>query len=442
MKVTQGLLPLLGLCIAAYCQPKVDLPKVNLIESVRIHKNRLDVAINNQFKEKYLTQDFFIEYDESINLEDLDYSIAILPFIMNVISLVWVSGKDYYVDSMDSEVVTSLEKIKKMFKIFYPKTAWNGRLIPRKVVKNKPIAKKQPPKKIALLFSCGVDSTASSLAHRDKQQLLITAWGQSALPLDNPTFWNKNKSAILAYSKEHDHTNMFIKSNYYYFLNFKKLTRLSPEILTWRIDTIEDIGWAGMVAPILITHQVPVLHIASTETWDFPYPSAANPFIDACISFAGIRVKHDQFELSRFDKISLITHFCSHRLTEKPQLIVCQKKGDVINCNRCEKCLLTALSLFGLGANPAEYGFSLSLDDAKKNMIAFFNTGRFSSSGLWQFKDLQKKLRALDLKNGMGWFKALDFTGKKPYDIKKARPIDWSVIERTFPELDVQRLPA
>ena len=436
----------------------------NLIERVEIDKNRLDVIVNKEFKNAYLLEDFFVEYDADIDLEKLDYSVVIMPFIMNVASLVWISGKEYYIESMDKDVFDSLERIKAIFKVFYPKTTWNGTIIPKKLVLNKPVP--SSPTKAALLFSGGLDSTSTSLAHLDKEQLLITAWGQSALPLDDAPFWYKIKRHLGAFAETYKHKTAYIKSNYYYFLNLKKLQNLSPEIVTWRINTIEDIGWAGLTAPILITQGISSLYIAASDTWGFAYPSACNPYIDANITFAGIQIMHDQFEWSRYDKVAFIADLVKQKKAEKPQFIICQKRGGIINCTACEKCLLTILSLLAEGEQPYDYGFNTTVGLTKKNMQKLFKLGTLSACGLWQFKDLQKKVQQnrnsnqLDkqhnsnsnqhakhhnIKHGkknqscdLEWLLSFDFSKKKAYDVRHTQCVDWSILEKMFPDIKNQ----
>lgn len=428
--------------LSALCLLYLTIGKVifvhstDLIEHLRVHKNRLDVVINKEFKQAYLREDFFVEYDDDVDLEKLDASLVSLPFIMNVISLVWISGNDYYIDSLDQEVYESLERIKKIFTVFYPKTGWNGRLIPRKLVRNKtPI--NTDSDHIALLFSGGVDSTSSSFAHRSKPQLLITAWGQSCLPHNKPAY-QKMKKHFRSYAELYGHANAFIESNYYYFLNHKKVNNLSPEIGTWRTNTIEDLGWAGLIAPLLIHHHISKAYIASSDTWNFPYPSAANPYIDGCLSFAGIRIKHDQFDFSRYDKLQCIVNLCRHHFVARPTLIVCQKKGGMINCGHCEKCLLSCLCLFTLGENPQDYGFSLTLAEAQKFTQQLFASGKISSNGIWQFTDLQKKIRNKH-QTHLNWLRTLAFHTVKPYDIKKTKKVDWELLKQLFPEIKVKK---
>ena len=130
-----------------------------LITSLEVTRNRVQVEINEEFKTTYLTSDFFAEYEDPVDLTELDYEIVTMPFIMNVISLVWISGKDYDIDSMEEELYYSLEKIKEIFKVMHPKTSWNGKLIPKKLVSLSSKYKKTKAK--ALLFSGGLDSTSS-----------------------------------------------------------------------------------------------------------------------------------------------------------------------------------------------------------------------------------------------------------------------------------------
>lgn len=405
-----------------------------LIEKVIVNKNRVDIIINPDFKKAYLKDDFFVEYDNDIDLEKLDYSIVTLPFIMNVISLVWISGKEYTIPSMDKDICASLERSKQVFQIFYPKTPWTGKLIPEKLVANS--LKREPHGMIALLFSGGVDSTAASFAHRDKKQLLITAWGQSCLPLQDVTMWNRMKKHVTSFAAEYGHENAFIKSNYYCFLNLQKLTHLSPEIVTWRIDTIEDIGWAGLTAPILLSKGISTLHIASTENWWSKYPSAANPYIDGNISYASVHIKHDHFDLTRFDKLALINDLSNRHLVKRPLLPVCQKKGGIINCGACEKCCITLLCLFALDANTLEYGFTTSFKEVRAHMKHMLSQRKMSIQTIEQCMDLQKRIKGLKHPSyDFAWFLSADFSKIRPYDVRKGHPVDWKLVGNTFPSL-------
>ena len=104
-----------------------------LIEKISVQGNRLSITPNTHFKSKYLKDNFFAEYDSYINLEQFDESVLSLPFIMNVISIIWISGNRYTIDVMDEELYNTLNRVKRVFQTMYPKTAWDGELIPLKL---------------------------------------------------------------------------------------------------------------------------------------------------------------------------------------------------------------------------------------------------------------------------------------------------------------------
>ena len=247
---------------------------IELFDAVAVNKNEIRVEINHEFKKRYLLSDFFAEYDDDIDLSRLDLSIQIMPCLMNVISIVWISGKQYAIESMDEELYYSLIKVKEVLKRMYPKTRWRGELLPRKLVKNsyKNQQNGHEKERMALLFSGGLDSTTSSLYHKDKKQLLVTVWGHWDLPLYDKKLWKIRKEQLKDFGKQYGHENTFIKSNYYSFLNRPVLDNLSSEISSWRIFTVEGIGWAGLAAPLLLLKGYPYLAHASTITWDFQYP--------------------------------------------------------------------------------------------------------------------------------------------------------------------------
>jgi hypothetical protein len=405
-----------------------------LITKLTVHKNRVDITIDEEFKKNYLKDDFFVQYDEEINLEKFDYSIVTLPFLTNVLSLVWISGKDYTIEEMDIEVYESFERLRKVFEIMYPKTPWTGQLIPKKFVSHTPVEEKDPGA-IALLFSSGVDSTASSFYHRDRHQLLITAWGQSGLPLDERKLWEKHKQVMIDFAEQYGHENTFFTSNYYYFLNLPKLKNLSPEILTWRIHAIEDIGWAGLAAPILLTRGIKILRIASSMHWNQKGTSAMNPYIDGNIRFAGLEFHQDLFSMSRLGKIEYIVKLCDQGITHKPHFIICQKPDIVDNCSACEKCYLTIALLIGAGANPQEYGFSLSREKASEVLQEHLNDDLyFQDTTLLDYAELQKRIRK-NRSLRMRWLAYENLKEKKVLTKHNVGKVNYDVLHTLFPHI-------
>ena len=299
-----------------------DLCAINLIKNLVIKQNSIKVEVEDGFKNDYLADDFFVSYEQDVDLSVLDRSLLIIPFIMNVYSIILISGKDYYVDSLDMDLYYSLIRVKQILQRLYPKTKWEGNLIPGRLVKNMPrVPLKDPNKEFALLFSGGLDSTSSALSSLDSKMLLITLRGHWNVPLDDGGIWEKQKKTTQSLAKRYGHSSTFVSSNFSEFLNWDFLESLSPEVETWRFDTAEGIGLFGLVVPLLYLKGYSVLRIASSSTWAYPWPSSANPLIDNNLLFANnFRLEHDQFDLSRADKIELISDLVKKGRIQRPHL--------------------------------------------------------------------------------------------------------------------------
>lgn len=418
--------------------------EVDLIDSVTVDKNELRITINKQFRKRYLLDNFFAKYDNDVDLTQLDYSIQIMPCIMNLVSIVWISGKDYYIESMDEELYHSLEKVKEVFKRMYKKTRWNGRLIPRKLVKNtfNHTFKPDEKERMALLFSGGLDSTTSSLYHRDKKQLLVTVWGHWDTPLHDRKLWETRRNQLIEFGKEYGHENTFIKSNYYSFLNRPVLDNLSREISSWRIFTVEGIGWAGLVAPLMLLKGYPELRHASTITWDYNFPAAANPFIDDNIKFSGVRLKHDLFDMNRIEKCEYIAQACKEGCP-KPFVRVCEEK-TVANCCHCQKCIRTIIEFVVVGENPQDYGFAIDPEVVVRKSKQFMQHHNHASGAttVWHFTHIQKKMQereknGLPIPENLRWILSYDLKKKITADIKNQHRINWRDFADLLPELEI-----
>lgn len=416
----------------------------DLIKSIVIEKNKVTIQPNDSLKARFLVDDFFVEYDADIDLEKIPQSIVTLPFLLIIFSTVWASGETYYVDSMDWNIYYGLRKLKKIYKLLYPKTQWKGRLIPRKVTNTTPPAQMVDEKThVAILFSGGLDSTVSSFYHRAKKQLLITAWGQYDFPLNKPELWAVAKERFQKFADDWGHSNAFLRSNYSEFFNHNEMEQLSPEIPTWRMFTIEDIGWAGLTAPILYAKGYPVLLIASSDSWEFGYPSAANPFVDSTMNFAGIRIKHDGFNLARFAKAEYLVNFCRHENIDKPYLTICQQRC-VINCNDCGKCLATVMALFALGERPEDYGFYTTVEEIRPRVEKYLRAPITSLTKIERFSHIQNKIRQRlcmgdDSAKNLQWLLDIDLLTfvDNTYEKKIQKRIPWKDLHGLCPEIEV-----
>lgn len=369
-----------------------------IIESLTCSKNDVKIRINSRFKEAYLKADFFATYDHDINLEEMPYEIVTMPFICNVIALIWISGKRYSIPSMDEELYHSFKTVKKIFRLSYPQTSWKGKLVPEKLVKFSdtfPKVEKSKERR-ALLFSGGLDSTSSLLYHNKEKLLLITAWGQYDNPLKEVGAWEERKRRVERVASLYGHTNTFIKSNYAEFFNWRVVNSLSREIENWRVSAVDGIGWSGLVAPIFFAKKCSALYIASSNSWYHTYIDCINPYVDSSMLFANYRLIHDQFDFTRLDKAVYIHRTCEKKGLHKPYVKVCQRSrlwGDS-NCCDCKKCLLTILEFCSAGADHRDYGFPVSLSTAVKRSLDLLR-GSVEYETMWHYMDIQLTMKKM-----------------------------------------------
>ena len=362
-----------------------------LIESIHIEKNHITVIADQEFAHDYLrTQTFFAEYDADVDLEQLNTSICTIPFIMNVIPMVWVSDQKWVIDIMDADLYYSLEKIKKVFKFFYPSLNWDGQLVPRVLVKNKCVHNNYD---CAALFSGGLDAVCTSMRNYGKKQLLITICG-SDVQVNNENMWQSVKDRCIEFGQNYCHDNVFIRSNFAILSN-PNLAKVTPEIKNWWGNTLQSLGYTSLTMPLLFLKQCNQLFIGSTRTHEFPYPYGTHPLIDNAISCAGITVIHDGAELDRLEKIKVIDTVCNKNNIDLPPLRVCwghDKNGG--NCCECEKCLRTIHEILAAGYEPHLFGFDKSIDNVMDFTRDYFSEGRQFKAGLaWHWQCIQNYIK-------------------------------------------------
>lgn len=419
-------------------------PENNLIEGLKVTKNQIEVTIHKDFKKKFLKSDFYATYDKDLDLSSLDSSVLVLPFVSNVISIIWISGKKYYIDSIDQDFYESLKTVKEVFRRMYPETRWNGELIPRRLVKNtvSPVAVSEGKERTALLFSGGLDSITSSLYHREKKQLLITVNGHWDLPLWDKHLLKERRKDLIAWGTQYGHENSFIDSNYYDFLNRPVLDSYSHEITSWRIYCVEGIGWAGLAAPLMALKGYHTLLHGSTITWEYNFPACANPFIDDNITFSGMRLKHDLFDMHRLGKCEYIGNLRKQGfIKEAPFIRVCEEK-TVDNCSKCQKCIRTILELVIAGEDPQAYGFACDVEKVLKDSKKFMEHHGTGSTTVWHFMHIQKRLReqkasGKHIPETLTWLLNVNLKNKLTSEIKDQHKLDWRDYVDLLPSIKV-----
>lgn len=347
-----------------------------LIHDIKIENQKITYFLNKKFHAKYLRENLYVEYENDIELSQLDYTILTMPLIMNTIGIIWISNKEYSIPVMDEELYYSLKTVKEVFKRFYPYTRFDGELIPKKLVNNSSFWHTHAWQDgVALPFSHGLDSLCTSMRHRTTPQLLITARGMPDTPLEMwQENWEYTQQVIEKYAQIHGHTTAYISSNFHEFFNWKELCAFSPEIQHWRLCMVKGLGWMGLAAPILISKGHRTFMLPANGDWGSPHPGADCPLINDVVHFAGITNISDGFEITRALKNQIIADICTSHHLEKPYFIICENvlpKRE--NCCTCYKCSTSIIALLLIDEDPRDYGFPIALtsfiDYFKNNFI-------------------------------------------------------------------------
>lgn len=331
-------------------QPRLTLHKINFTNSgsKMTYQYSYDESLAKYFNDK---EPFYVQYQEAIT--SVPESLAVIPFLANVMPIAWFVGFDVVVNELDETFYQSLQNLKAEFSKYYPQIMSNNNnnLILNKVIGN---SSKSTKVKNAMLFSAGVDAYTTYLRHFEEELDLITIHGADIKTSDfqqwNDLMMYMDTNEIIAQNRKH-----YIKSNI-------------RDFITFEVDKLVDYGWWGKIqhglalttlsAPIAFLHSFKIIYIASTRSIQQEFsPWGSMPQTDNLIKWGDSSISHDGYELSRFMKVKTILNISNYFL-EKPQIRVCYNEHkNTLNCNTCEKCCRTIFSILLKGKDPNKYGF-------------------------------------------------------------------------------------
>lgn len=341
------------------------------------YKYELFGAISNYFHENHL---LIIEYSE--NMEEVPQGVAVIPFLTNVLPIVWLSNARILIEEVDQSFFNSIPEFKKGYEQMYPDVKFQGELIAKQVINyGRPSSDRT-----ATFFSGGVDSTATLLSRLDVKPDLITIWGAD-VPHDDVQGWQQVKKEVETSAFKLGLKALFIKSAFRVFINEKALDRDFFRIL--------DAGWwVGMQHGIgLIGHAAPYAYLHNLNTVFFPasfssnncegVKCASNPWIDNHLRFGGSSVLHEGFEYNRQDKIRQICQYC-RQSNEQTILRVCWQSKGGGNCSHCEKCARSIMGIIAEHGNPQQFGFEINSKTLKNIKKQLKHNWEFPPNNFWQ----------------------------------------------------------
>ena len=404
------------------------------IEDLSLQKNKILVRLScsKNIQKYFMSNTLYIEYDK--NIDDVPNSILQIPAVSGIVTLAWLTGADVYVKELDAAYLDSLQKVKEVMKGWYPEFPFS------EIYADKIILNRFNNNGYALLFSGGIDSMTSYIRHRDKKPNLIHC-------VVRKEHLNLNIEHLINFAKQENVAFNVIKTNIYNVIHALLITAQFG--VGWWPNLGHAIVYTGLCAPLTLKNNIGTLLIASSYTQEFKYPWGSHPLIDNNISWGGVRVMHDGYELSRQQKVRYVlkNYIASHDgdhvlsgLTLAPcrSSVTRQARGVCGKCelcvsSGCMKCLRNIAGLALENINPNKCGFNVDrelFDFLKQSLIGgSFIKSRIlirtkanilgKADELFFLKDIQKHIPETidhDLYNSkefFQWFKNFDITGYK-----------------------------
>lgn len=377
-----------------------------VIEEIRILANRLECryTVSGEWERYFkVTEAFFTEYSKGLGT--VPQSVAVIPFLCNILPVVWIFDGEVILEDIDKDFYESIEEFKQGFANMYPQVPFKGRIIPKKVTDNR----QETSNKSAVFFSGGVDAFNTLISHIDENPALITLWGAD-ISFEDQEGWKLVDHYIGGVAVNNNLEYVSVKTSFRRFLDEAALNDYVVERTgnNWWYGFQHGIGVIGHAAPFAYRNKLKTIYIASSFTNEDRSTCASDPSIDNFVRFCGSQVVHDGFEYSRQDKVNRISDYVKR--TSKPvQLRVCWESEGGSNCCHCEKCHLTILCLLAGRNDPRNYGFHYKDEELADMMKDFRREIHFSHPScmvLYQIiqDELRKNYREDQVNKGLRWY--------------------------------------
>ncbi len=329
------------------------------LNTIKITKNRVDFfyTVSEEIK-KFFSSDlnFFYEYPEQYDLSRVPKSILAIPFVMNMMPLVWISNTELLVNRLDYDFYDSLQYVLTGFKRVHPDVAFCGKLTVKQLEKNE---YEVDHEKKALLFSGGVDAVSTLVTHFDEKPMLINVWGADVHPNDMENHKVIERD-LIQFSEELKLPFFFIRSSIRWCFNEPYLSEYFKNMIhdTWWHGMQHSVGLLSLLAPYDYLERISTNYIASSYTEkDIGIVRCISyPFVDSMLKMGTTHCFHDGFEKRRIEKIENIVTFSAKNRVIIP-LKVCFHPSNGENCCKCEKCLRTMAEILAIGGELRQFGF-------------------------------------------------------------------------------------
>jgi len=416
-----------------------------ILNEIIVNKQRVEFKFSvTGHLQRYFQQDpqLFFEYHDDISA--VPQSILAIPFVANLMPLVWITDATLWVQQLDEAFGACLGRVKSAYQAMYPHVKFQGCLWVDAFIFND----FTPQYEAAALFSGGLDALTTFIRVKSLKPLLITEYGWHGVEKQHSAVWEADKKNALQFACEHGLDNILIQSNYGTFIkaghvdeDFRK--RLGD---TWWHGLHHGLAIITAVVPMAFKLKIACIYIASSNSPLRQVTCASDPSVDNEIRFASGIVRHDGYELTRQHKVKVVVdHFSTGGPGSRtiPIRVCFQNEA---NCCRCEKCLRTMMGIIAEGKRPDDYGFPIAGNQFNHIHTWLDNEVKFLSDTFiaiyWQLiqkRMAENRLRIED-KELLEWFLHYDFKQQRKRMLLKYRVKHFFPIVRRKISDQLQRL--
>ncbi len=357
----------------------VKLQEVTYTEEGK--KINYDYSVDHQTQKFFdSNQPYYVKY--GVDVSKVPDSIAVIPFLSNIMPIAWFVGFDVYVPEVDETFYHSLLSLKEEFNTYHPEKKFKGSLKAEKLIQNK-----IEGEETCLLFSGGLDSFESYTRNYELNPYLVSIHGADVEITDT-----KRWGDFVRYNEE----EKIVNTNKLFYIETNV-----RDFYTYQVELLVDLGWwgkiqhgmalIGVIAPLGYHFNISKIFIGSSNTEEIDFGWGSSPNIDEKMKWANSSVVHDGYHLRRTDKIDNIFEY-SRQNDVLINLRVCYSEHrDGYNCNVCAKCQRTIFGLILSGANPNDFGFTVP-DNLYELIFKNFGPNSAMTEGLkYEWKCLQIK---------------------------------------------------
>jgi hypothetical protein len=404
------------------------------INNIKVKGKRLDIYFSVTGKiQKYFKRRNHLYYEYNFEVSGIPESILVIPFLANVIPLVWITDSTIKLPNLDKSFHDCLERVKMAYQKMYPRIKFLGTIR----VDNLEVNYYEPQYEAAQLFSGGLDALATFIRIKEKMPILITEYGWHENDIQFNDVWESDRHNAQEFAMKYGLDNILIQSNYGTFLKQEMIDRDHKKRLgdNWWHGLHHGLAIISAAIPLTYKLKVQTVYIASSFHKGYQATCASDPSVDNELRFASGSVFHDAYELTRQEKVKVVTDFYGNS-DEKVKIRVCFKNNE--NCCFCEKCLRTILGITAEGKNPKDFYFNIP-DDLSGLVKEFLveNVKYFSPSKIHAWNIIKDRMKEnaneVMFSNLLDWFLDYDLVSEQRESLFKYRTTKFfPIIKRRF----------